>query len=103
MKYTREGKCVVHHQYFESLFTNSPNALIAVDQHFRVFDFNPAAANTFGWSPNDVIGRRCTDLLKCRNLNGTVLCGTSSCPLQRVMQQQQALLNESLLIGSVPS
>lgn len=77
--------------------------MIAVDKHFRVFDFNPAAANTFGWSPNDVIGRHCTDLLKCRNLNGTVLCGTSSCPLQRVMQQQQALPNESLLIGTVPS
>ncbi len=31
-----------------------------------------------------------------------VLCGTSSCPLQRVLQGDKALSNESLLIGTIP-
>ncbi|HEX6479936.1 MAG TPA: ATP-binding protein [Ktedonobacteraceae bacterium] len=89
-------------QYLDALFTNSPNAIVTIDRHFHLLDCNPAAANTFGWAGTDIHGHLCSDLLKCRNLNGMVLCGTSSCPLQRVMQHQEPLANEALLIGTVP-
>ncbi|HJT58837.1 MAG TPA: ATP-binding protein [Ktedonobacteraceae bacterium] len=92
----------MHRQYLEALFTNSPNAVITIDQHFHVLDCNPAAANILGWTDTNIQGRLCSDTLKCRNLNGMVLCGTSSCPLQRVLQQQKALANEALLIGTIP-
>jgi len=91
----------VNRQYLEALFINSPNAVVAIDQHFQTLDYNPAASSTFGWEGANIRGRLCSDVLKCQNLNGMVLCGTSSCPLQRVMQSQKALANESLLIGTI--
>jgi signal transduction histidine kinase len=92
----------VRRQYLEALFTNSANAIVTIDRHFHLLDCNPAAANTFGWTNTDIHGHLCSELLKCRNLNGMILCGTSSCPLQRVMQRQEPLANEALLIGTVP-
>src|SRR5258708_38035639 len=98
-----ERKQQVQRQYLEALFTNTPNAIITIDQHFHVLDCNPAAANTLGRTETDIHGRLCSDILKCRNLNGMVLCGTSSCPLQRVIQRQESLANESLLLGTIPN
>lgn len=92
-----------HHSYLEALFNNSHSAVIAVNQHLRVVDFNPAASTTFGWSVQDDIGRSCTELLKCKNLNSTVLCATSACPLVRVLQQNKAIANEELIIGADPN
>jgi signal transduction histidine kinase len=99
----RERKQQVQRHYLEGLFTNTPNAIITIDQHFHVLDCNPAAANTFGWAETNIHGRLCSDILKCRNLNGMVLCGTSSCPLQQVIQRQEPLANESLLLGTIPN
>jgi signal transduction histidine kinase len=98
-----ERKQQVQRQYLEALFTNTPNAIITIDQHFHVLDCNPAAANTLGWTETDIHGHLCSDILKCRNLNGMLLCGTSSCPLQRVIQRQEPLANESLLLGTIPN
>src|SRR5258706_135896 len=98
-----ERKQPVQRQYLEALFTNTPNAIITIDQHFHVLDCNPAAASTLGWTETDIHGRLCSDILKCRNLNGMLLCGTSSCPLQRVIQSQEPLANESLLLGTIPN
>lgn len=92
----------MNRQYLEALFTNSPNAIVAIDQNFHVLDCNPAAVSAFGWKGPNNHGSLCSDILKCRNLNGMVLCGTSSCPLQRVLQGDKALSNESLLIGTIP-
>ena len=91
-----------NHQYLETLFANSPNAIIAVDEFFHVLDFNPAAATILGWSPKDAIGQQCNQLLKCRNLNGTMLCGTSGCPITRVVQQKQSIVHEEVIIGRAP-
>ncbi len=91
-----------NYQYLESLFTNTPNALIAVDDHFQVFDLNPAAAAVLGQSREHAIGEHCTRLLHCRNLNGTILCGTSSCPLTRVIQRKQPIAHEEIIIGTDP-
>jgi signal transduction histidine kinase len=97
-----ERKQQVRRHYLEALFTNSPNAIVAIDRHFHVLDCNPAAVNALGWNDINIHGRLCSDILKCRNLNGTILCGTSSCPLQRVIQRQEVLANEALLIGTPP-
>ncbi len=90
------------HLYLDSLVANTPNAIIAVDSHFHVFDINPVAATVLGRPREDAIGQPCTQLLNCRNLNGTVLCGTSSCPLTRVIQRQQAIAHEEVIIGDNP-
>jgi signal transduction histidine kinase len=91
---------VNNHWYLEALFTNTPNAIIAVDEHFHIVDVNPAAATILGQSPEDTIGQRCDHLLRCRNLNGTPLCGTSNCPLTRAIRHMQPIPLEELILGS---
>src|SRR6266496_2310882 len=88
--------------YLEAAFVNTPNAIIAVDEHLCIFDINPAAVTILGVSHEQVIGQQCTGLLRCRNLNGTVLCGTTSCPHTRVVHQKQQIAQEELIMGSLP-
>jgi PAS domain S-box-containing protein len=91
-----------NHRYLEALFTNTPSTIVAIDNNFRIFDMNPAATTALGCSREVALGQHCNQLLKCRNLNGTVLCGTSSCLLTRVMRQKQPIVHEEVIIGIVP-
>ena len=75
------------HPYLEAMVASTSDAMLAIDEHFHILDFNPALGTTLGWSPEKTIGRRCSELLRCRNLNRMELCGTSSCPLVRVLKQ----------------
>lgn len=77
------------------------DALITIDQQFMIRDCNPAAQAMLGFQREALQGRRCLDVLCCRNLNQMVLCGTSSCPLTRVIEQKKALPNEELLVGGM--
>lgn len=88
-------------QYLQTMFARTPDAIITVDQDFLVRDVNPSACTTLGNTSNAIIGRRCPDVLGCRNLNHMLLCGTSSCPLTRVLQQGP-LPTEELLLGTNP-
>ena len=83
----------------KDVFTNTPNVVLAVDEHFRIFNLNPAASTLFDLTPEEVIGKACSQLMQCRNMNKTLLCGTSHCPISYVMQQKQALAQEELILG----
>lgn len=85
--------------YLASMIAHTTDALIAVDEQLRVLELNPAACTTLGIRAEEAIGRNCAEVLRCRNLNQTELCYTSSCPYVRVLQQQRPLPNEELLIG----
>jgi PAS domain S-box-containing protein len=82
---------------------NTPDVVLSLDQNFHVLELNPAAARTLGWTSQEASGRRCTEVLRCQNLNHMELCGTSACPLVRVLQQNQPLANEELVIGTRPN
>jgi PAS domain S-box-containing protein len=90
---------VNNHWYLEALFANTPSAVIAVDEHFHIVDINPATVTILGQSPEDAIGQYCSHLIRCRNLNGTLLCGTSNCPLTRAIQQKHPITQEELILG----
>ena len=79
---------------------STPDAVIILDQQFCVRDLNPAAILVLAGTREEILGQRCTEVLRCKNLNRTALCGTSSCPFMRVQQQKKPLPNEELLIGS---
>ena len=85
--------------HLEPLFVNSANAIIVIGEHFQILEFNPASTEKLGWSRETTIGQKCHEVLKCRNLNGMVLCGTSSCPLTRVMESNEPIPNEEMLLG----
>ena len=50
-------------QYFESLVEISPVAVVIMDVDERVTGWNPAAAELFGYSPEEAVGRRIDDLI----------------------------------------
>ena len=83
----------------EAMVAHTSDAIIALDEHFHILDLNPAATAALGLSAEKAIGRGCAEVLCCRNLNKMKLCGTSSCPLVRVLQRKQPLPNEELIIG----
>jgi signal transduction histidine kinase len=90
------------HAYLWPLFNNSSNGIIVLDAQYHVIDFNPAALEKFGWQRDTTPGKNCSETLRCRNLNGLVLCGTSSCPLTRVLQQDKPIPNEEMICGALP-
>src|SRR6266516_1858884 len=92
---TEPGK----HPYLEAMVAGTSDAMIALDEHFHILDFNPALRTALNWSPEKTIGRNCSEFLRCCNLNRIELCGTSSCPLVRVLEQKQPLPNEEMIIG----
>jgi PAS domain S-box-containing protein len=87
------------HPYLEEIVSHTPDSLIALDQHFQVLDLNPTASTILGWPAEKAIGRKCTEILHCQNLNKMELCGTSSCPLVRALKLKQPIANEELIIG----
>ena len=86
-------------QPLQAMIAVTPDAIIAIDEHFQVFDLNPAATKTLNCSREEALGRRCSEVVKCQNLNHMLMCGTTGCPHERVVQQKQALANEELIIG----
>jgi PAS domain S-box-containing protein len=88
--------------YLAATVANTPDMMLSLDQDFHILELNPAAARALGWASQEACGRRCTEVLRCQNLNHIELCGTSGCPLVRVLQHNQPLVNEELLIGSRP-
>lgn len=88
--------------YLEAVVASTSDAMIMLDPQLCVRDLNSAAVSVLGGAREEIMGRRCSEVLRCKNLNRTVLCGTSSCPFVRVHQQKMPLPNEELLIGSDP-
>ena len=89
-------------QYLEAVIASTSDAMITLDPQLCVRDLNSAAVSVLGGAREEIIGRRCSQVLCCKNLNRTALCGTSSCPFVRVQQQKKPLPNEELLIGTDP-
>ena len=79
---------------------NTSDAIITLRQDFQISYLNPAAATKLGVARQSAIGKSCTELLGCQNLNRMLLCGTSSCPLVRALEQKIPLPNEELIIGT---
>ena len=88
------------HPLLAAMIANTTDAIVAIDQAFQVLDFNPAATTMFGWTAENALEYPCSEVLKCRNLNGMLLCGTSSCPLVRVLSDKKPLVREELIIGA---
>ena len=88
-----------NHPYLHAIIDGTPATIIALDETYHILDCNAAAGKVLDAPPAEIVGRRCSDILVCHNLNKMKLCGTSSCPLTRVLQQQKPLPDEELIIG----
>ncbi len=89
--------------YWEDYFAHTPSMVVAVDEQLRIYDLNPSATTRLQLSPAEARGLPCKDILMCRNMNGTPLCGTSNCPLTRVAQTGEAVASTELFLGPPPA
>ncbi|MBO0793323.1 MAG: PAS domain S-box protein, partial [Ktedonobacteraceae bacterium] len=103
LEYARETASSARHPHLGSIIDSTSDAMVVIDHELRVLDLNPAACKTLDCSPAEAVQRKCSELLRCKNLNHMELCGTSSCPLMRVLQKREALPNEELVIGTEPN
>src|SRR5579859_7565209 len=83
--------------------SSTPDAIIVLNSHFQICGCNEAASTFLEKSPREMVGLTCPEVLRCRTLNGTGLCGTVGCPLTRVLEKKEALPNEELLVGTTPA
>ena len=88
--------------YLEDYSYHTSSVLIAIDDHFKVHDLNPSARNRLGVSLEKARASECKDVLMCRNLNGTQLCGTSHCPFVRVVKGGETIESQELFLGTRP-
>ena len=66
--HTREAELAREKQHFESLVGVSPVAVVTMDAEERVTGWNPAAAELFGYSPQEAVGRLIDDLVLSEEL-----------------------------------
>ena len=97
---TARGKVCPSQELLEAMFEQTATAIMVVDEQFHMVDSNRAACEKLGWSRDTLIGQHCSTVLGCMNLNRMMLCGTSSCPLTRVLQKNAPLPTEELLWGT---
>lgn len=88
--------------YMKDYFAQCPSAMVAVDEQFQVHDLNPAASARLGFAREEAQASSCRDVLMCRNLNSTLLCGTSHCPLVRVLQGGETISSDEMFLGARP-
>jgi signal transduction histidine kinase len=86
----------------DAALINTTDAVIALKEDFSLVYLNPAAEALLGAPAQEAFGMPCMDVLRCKNLNRMVLCGTSSCPLRRSVEQKSSLPNEELILGIDP-
>ncbi|WP_126581574.1 sensor histidine kinase [Tengunoibacter tsumagoiensis] len=86
----------------EDLIAQTSDAMITLNRRFQVLELNAAAATTLSISEQEAPGLDCSAVLSCKNLNRMSLCGTSSCPLTRVLQEKRALPHDEIIIGTKP-
>lgn len=84
------------------LFEHSANAIVVIDEQFHIIDSNTIGCDKFGRTRPAIIGQHCSKVLGCMNLNRMTLCGTSSCPLTRVLLKNTPIPNEELICGTLP-
>ena len=89
-------------EQLEPLFEHSASAMVVINEQFHIVDCNASGCAKFGGTHAAIIGQHCSRILSCKNLNGMVLCGTSSCPLTRVLQRNAPIPNEELVCGTLP-
>ena len=70
-----------------------------MDSQKKIVEFSAAAESTLGWSRDEAIGRPCTEILRCQDVDGTLLCD-GGCPLDPLLGQRGTRSTVPTLIPS---
>ena len=68
----------------DALLQANRDAIIVVDSEKRFVEFSASAESTLEWQREEAIGRPCTEILRCQDTEGTLLCD-EGCPLDALL------------------
>ncbi len=72
----------------ESILENNPDGIMMVNVQRQILSFNAAMERLTGWKREEVIGKRCFDILQASDRDGTV-CALK-CPLVKAIQSSES-------------
>jgi PAS domain S-box-containing protein len=78
-------------RYGELIFDHVPHAIFTVDAHRHITAFNKAAEEITGWKRDEVIGRRCSEVLRSSHCD-------AECFLHGSMQDREARRDQEVQI-----
>ena len=70
----------------ESFFAASREGALQIGHDLQIISSNPAFTHFTGWD-NAVIGKRCTQVIRCHDADDIPYCGTAYCPLVSPREQ----------------
>ena len=78
------------HSPGRAVFAVTSEAIVLLDEDFTIREVNPAFTTILGWSEKDAVGRRCSEIIRCRDDRRMLLCDTPRCPLHEAFSGSAA-------------
>lgn len=69
-----------------SVFALTSEAIVSIGEDLMILETNPAFGRVLGWQEGDVLGKPCSDVLRCRDSRNALLCGTAHCPVRQAFE-----------------
>lgn len=90
--------------FTEVVLDSLNDGLYVCDTERRIVYWSKSAERITGWTPQDVVGRKCSDNILCHvDKDGTQLCGEDTCPLHRAMVTNTASTCPVIVFGKAKS
>ncbi|MGH2569710.1 MAG: two-component system sensor histidine kinase NtrB [bacterium] len=89
----------LHTSVLDSLLQANRDAIIVVDSDKKIVEFSASAESTLEWKREEAIGRPCSEILRCQDTDGTLLCD-GGCPLEPLLAHRQSRSTLPTLITS---
>jgi two-component system phosphate regulon sensor histidine kinase PhoR len=70
------------HSQRRAIFTTSSEAILTIGEDLTIQEANPAFARVTGWTEQSVVGRPCSQVIRCRDERKLALCDTAACPVR---------------------
>ncbi|GJM44660.1 MAG: hypothetical protein DHS20C21_15020 [Gemmatimonadota bacterium] len=89
----------LHSGVLDALLQANRDAIIVVDSDKKFVEFSASAESTLGWDRSEAIGRPCTEILRCQDMDGRLLCD-GGCPLDPLLLDRKNRSTAPTLIAS---
>jgi PAS domain S-box-containing protein len=89
----------LHESVLDSLLQANRDAIIVIDSDKKIVEFSASAESTLEWKRSEAIGRSCSEILRCQDTDGTLLCD-EGCPLDPLLQHAKSRSTLPTLITS---
>jgi nitrogen-specific signal transduction histidine kinase len=83
----------------DALLQANRDAIIAIDSERKLVEFSSSAESTLEWKRDEALGRPCTEILRCQDTDGTLLCD-EGCPLDPLLRHEKTRSTVPTLIAS---